>query len=147
MSIADELEGSWALVAWEQRYEDGRVVTPMGSDPAGVITYTGGRMQCVMARRSRSPFVTGGQWDASQAERATAYDECMAYAGSYTVDGDEVSHHVDIALFPNWVGGVQRRRARLDGDRLELVADLDQGTPQARSAHLVWRRLAPGSPL
>lgn len=138
------IEGTWALVSWQQLYDDGRVVEPMGADPAGVISYLDGRMQCLITRRARRPFATGGQWDASVEERAGAYDACLSYAGAYVVEGDVVSHHVDLALFPNWVGGVQRRTARLDGDLLDLEARLEDGTAQARTARLRWRRLAAG---
>lgn len=49
----------------------------------------------------------------------------MAYAGTYEIDGNSVVHYVDISLFPNWIGGEQRRIARLDGDRLALLARLE----------------------
>jgi hypothetical protein len=104
-------------------------------------------MSCIMSRRTRSPFTTGGQWNADSQEKAAAYEECMAYAGTYEIVGDSVIHHVDISLFPNWIGGQQRRVAQLDGDGLSLLARLEDGTPEARTARLRWRRLPSGTPL
>lgn len=62
----------------------------------------------------------------------------MSYAGTYDVEGDVISHHVELSLFPNWEGGVQRRTARRVGRELHLEARLEEGTPEARTARLVW---------
>ena len=61
-------------------------------------------------------------------------------AGRYTVHEGRVLHHVETSLFPNWVGGAQERRYKLDGDRLPLsTAPLLQGGRERR-ALLVWER-------
>jgi hypothetical protein len=33
----------------------------------------------------------------------------VAYAGRYSFLGDHVIHHVELSLFPNWVGSDQER--------------------------------------
>ncbi|MCY1306676.1 Lipocalin-like domain protein [compost metagenome] len=58
------------------------------------------------------------------------------------MQGDTVLHHVRHSLFPNWEGGTQRRVAQLDGNVLALTARLEEGTSEARTARLVWRRSA-----
>jgi hypothetical protein len=64
----------------------------------------------------------------------------MCYAGGYRLEGDTITHEVEISLCPNWENGEQVRRAKLDGDLLYLTARLEEGTPQARTAQLVWNR-------
>jgi hypothetical protein len=44
----------------------------------------------------------------------------VAYAGTYTIDGDKVSHHVDISWNQAWTGTIQVRQFRIDGDRLQI---------------------------
>ncbi|MNR06565.1 hypothetical protein D3C85_1226390 [compost metagenome] len=44
------------------------------------------------------------------------------------------------SLFPNWEGGSQKRVAIFNGDTLELTARLEEGTAEARTAKLSWRR-------
>jgi hypothetical protein len=146
------LVGRWDIVSWVQAYDDGRTQYPMGEELNGFIRYTeDGDMMCMISRRDRPNFTTGGQWDASDAEKAGAYQSMLSYAGRYTVghdpvDGDVVTHHVELSLFPGWVGGQQRRRFLFDpdhagaGDTVSLEARLEVGTPQARTARLVWRR-------
>lgn len=139
MNAAD-IQGRWEILAWEQLYDDGRVVHPMGVELEGFIEYGPHGMFCVVAKKGREPFSSGGQWSASDAEKATAYGSYLTYAGGYEVQGDTVLHHVRHSLFPNWEGGSQRRVAQLDGDKLALSARLEEGTPEARTARLLWRR-------
>ncbi|MEK8044591.1 lipocalin-like domain-containing protein, partial [Burkholderia contaminans] len=35
-------------------------------------------------------------------------------------DDGTLTHAMDVSLFPNWIGNVQQRAVRLDGDRLQL---------------------------
>lgn len=134
--------GRWEILSWEQAFDDGRRERPMGEHLQGFIHYTeGGHMACMIARVERPNFETGGQWNADDAEKAHAYNSLLAYGGRYEVEGDVITHKVDISLFPNWVGGAQKRRFEVNADgTLTLSARLEDGTPQARSARLVWRR-------
>lgn len=136
----EELQGHWALVEWVQSYDDGREVRPFGDRLNGVISYFDGRMSAVLSPADRTPFVTGGQWTADAVEKAAAYDACLAYAGGYDYDGTYIVHHVDISLFPNWIGGDQRRLVHWDGTTLSLTARIEEGTSEARTAILRWRR-------
>ncbi|VVE18082.1 lipocalin-like domain-containing protein [Pandoraea nosoerga] len=140
MTANAALVGRWKIVAWEQIYDDGRHTFPLGQALEGFIQYDGdGRMMCMLFRADRPNFTTGGQWNASQEEKALAYGSMLAYAGTYTVDGDIVSHRVELSAFPNWKGGTQTRKIEtLEGDRLVLAARLEEGTSEARTARLVW---------
>lgn len=142
MSITQGLIGRWIIVSWEQQYADGRLERPMGEQPEGFIVYASdGAMACMISRKDRSRFVTGGQWNASDEEKARAYDSMLAYAGRYRTDGEIIVHMVDISMFPNWKGGEQKRELSFQPDgTIALTARLEQGTPEARVSRLVWRR-------
>ena len=139
-----DVTGRWDIVSWVQDFDDGRQVYPLGEELEGFIRYTpDGDMVCLIARADRTPFTTGGQWNAADVEKAAAYSSVLAYAGTYDIEGDTVVHHVDLSLFPNWEGGDQRRRFILREDgTLALEARLEDGTAEARTARLVWRRPA-----
>ncbi|MCY1267643.1 Lipocalin-like domain protein [compost metagenome] len=135
----DTIKGRWEILAWEQIYDDGRLVHPMGTELEGFIEYGDHGMFCVIARKGRDPL-EGGQWSASDAEKAKAYDSYLTYAGGYEIDNGVILHHVRHSLFPNWEGGSQKRVAIFNGDTLELTARLEEGTAEARTAKLSWRR-------
>ena len=112
----------------------------MGERLTGFIHYgADGRMACMIARQDRLR-VSGTQFTCTDAEKVAAYDSFFSYSGTYTIQGDRVAHHVALSLFPNWVGGDQVRRFRVAGDVLDIIARLDEGTPQARTALLSWTR-------
>lgn len=134
-----KLHGRWEIVEWVQHYDDGRKMYPLGKDVKGFIEYGGEHIVCFLCSAERRPL-TGSQWTAPESEKAKAYSTCLVYSGRYTVMGDEVLHHVEMSLYPNWVGTTQRRRAEFQDGRLTLTARLEDGTPQARTAKLVWRR-------
>lgn len=142
MIDAKDLLGRWDILAWEQLYDDGRRQLPMGDALTGFIRYTeDGDMIVLISKQERKAFETGGQWDASAEEKATAYESTLSYAGRWELNGDQVIHKVDISLFPNWVGGQQKRQVELRGDgTLAIKARLEEGTPQARTAQLLWKR-------
>ena len=135
-----DIEGRWELLSWRQEYDDGRVILPMGEEVTGFVDYRDGNVTIMIMDSTRPNFKTGGQWDATDAEKAKAYESGLFYAGTFEVHGDTVHHNIEMATFPNWVGGTQKRLAELDGDKLRLIARLEADTPEARRAILEWRR-------
>ena len=67
----------------------------------------------------------------------------IAYYGTYTIDRSRgvVTHHVEGGLFPNWVGGIQVRQFRLEGDRLTLTPPPIRFGGEETTTVLVWERL------
>jgi len=140
----DALVGAWRLVSWENRAADGQVSYPMGPDARGYLLYTGdGRFSVTISRVDRAAFAAGDLLGGTTEEQARAVEGFVAYAGRYSFQGDRVLHHVELSLFPNWVGSDQQRWVELAGDRLTLSASplLLAGTQQV--PRLVWERVDP----
>ena len=134
-STKPSITGYWNLLAMEQRYDDGRVLFPFGRDVQGRLYYgDDGTMFCAIQKSGRTPFRTGKQWTASDAEKARAYDDYLSYAGRYEIVANQVIHHVEISLYPDWIGIQQVRELQFDGDCLQLAAKLESNTPEARTS-------------
>ena len=69
-----------------------------------------------------------------------AVEGYVSYCGRYEVNGDKVIHHIEVSLFPNWVGVRQERMYELDGDRLTLSTPLMLVGGRRLSTHLIWER-------
>jgi hypothetical protein len=125
---SNPLVGTWRLVSWENRTLDGEVSHPLGDDASGYIAYT------------EDGYVAGDLLSGSAAEKAGAAETYVSYCGRYEFHGETVLHHVELSLFPNWVGVTQERLVRISGDRLTLSTRplLLQGRQQ--TAHLLWER-------
>jgi Lipocalin-like domain len=110
LQAPDALVGGWRLVSWENRAADGQVTYPMGTDPIGYLLYTAdGRFSITISRRGRARSAAGDLLGGTTEEQARAVEGFVAYAGRYSFHGDRVIHHVELSLFPNWVGSDQDR--------------------------------------
>ena len=119
------LIGTWRLVsALREEIPSGTRTAMFGSDPQGILTYTPeGRMIALITRGDRTPPMEGR---ATPAEAEALFRSMLSYAGAWSVDGNEVTHHVDISWNQSFTGGAQKRIFALDGETLTL------STPQSR---------------
>ena len=141
MVTAEQLHGTWHLRSWRSESDDGQVAFPMGRDARGVIHYQpDGRMSVLIAAADREPFATDDVLAGADAEKRSAFETFVAYAGRYTLHGDHVVHHVELSLFPNWEGSRQKRYARVVGDVLELSTDALAQRGRVGRAILEWER-------
>jgi Lipocalin-like domain len=138
------LVGAWRLVSWENQAADGQVTYPMGPAPIGYVIYAAdGRFSITISRRGRAGFAAGDLLSGTAEEQARAMEGFVAYAGRYSFDGDRVVHHVELSLFPNWVGSDQQRWVELAGDRLILSASPLLLAGKQQVPRLVWERVDP----
>ena len=102
---------------------DSRETHEYGPNPQGRLMYDkGGRMSVHLADPHRRPFVSGDPFRGAPEELKGAFEGYFGYFGTYTVDEEAgvVTHHVEGASYPNFVGTDQRRLFRLQGSRLVL---------------------------
>ena len=58
----------------------------------------------------------------SDSEMIGLFKTMVAYAGTFTVEGDEVTHNVDASWNQAWTGTQQTRFYKLDGSILTLTS-------------------------
>ncbi len=140
---ADRLIGTWALMAASASTGTGaHDSTPYGSRPSGFLTYTPeGRMMAIISYDGRKPLSLTDRHAAPVRERAEAFASFLAYAGTYTVSGDTVVHHVEAASVQNWVGTDLVRLAHFQGDVITLRTPPVSLGGQLRTVELIWKRL------
>jgi hypothetical protein len=111
--------GTWKLRSMSTTYVDtGETVQPYGSHPTGYLSYGRDcRMYAIIALESRK--VPAGTVP-TDAEKAVLFNDFVAYAGTYTIDGDKVSHHVDVSWNEAWTGTTQVRQFKIDGNVLHI---------------------------
>jgi hypothetical protein len=141
---SNPLIGTWRLLSWENRsVEDGQVSYPLGKDATGYIMYNeDGYMFVAIMAPNRLRFAAEVLLSATKEEETQAEETYLSYCGRYDFEGDTVVHHVELSLFPNWIGGDQERLVDHRGNRLTLStpALLLRGIQQ--TAHLIWERVS-----
>lgn len=137
-----ELKGTWHLVEWTVTVDD-TVTRPFGGQAEGLLTYTDdGRMWATLQRKNRRPLGTGTLAAATAEERAAAAAGYLAYAGRYTLDDGRVTHHVEVSLFPDWVGDDQIRQVGWTDEGDLVLSTLPAKTAAGRTVinRLRWRK-------
>ena len=140
------LVGSWKLISASATNAAGVVNnTPYGANVTGALIYTAdGRVTALLSYGDRKPLSGSDRLTAPVAERADAYATFFAYSGRYSVTADRVTHHVDIASYPNWVNTDLIRTFVLEGNRLTLrTPPLSVGGTMTAS-DLIWEKMSPG---
>jgi Lipocalin-like domain len=139
---SNPLVGTWRLVSWENRTADGDVSHPLGEDASGYLAYNDdGYMFVTIMRPSRTHFTAGDLLSATTDEKATAAGTYVSYCGRYELQGETVTHHVELSLFPNWVGVAQERLVNINADRLTLTTPPLLLDGRQQTARLVWERV------
>jgi hypothetical protein len=133
--------GVWRLDSFHGRSSSGKTRLGLGDGADGLLIYTAdGYMSAVISGRSRPSFISADYRGGTPEESQAALKTYLSYCGRYTLSGDTVTHHVEMSMFPNWIGSEQRRSVKLRDGRLVL------GTPPTLVGgeewiyELVWRR-------
>ena len=139
-----QIVGTWKLLAMTYRDEaTGAQRDLWGERPIGFLSYTpGGRMSAVLAAADRKvAAASAGQ--SSVDEQARLFRDSFGYAGTYTLTGDGVVHHVEVASDPTWIGQDQVRTVRLEGARLIVSAPpmRTAADPNPRAMVLTWEKI------
>jgi hypothetical protein len=149
-AVAEALVGSWSLVSYLTRSNDGTIGYPLGADALGLLIYSSdGHMSGHLMRNGRKPFRDPREEavgrSGTDAEVRRAFNDVFGYGGTYTVDEShsEVHHHLAVCVLPGWTGRTLSRTVELYDDReaLTLTSGLRvvEGVPQYAELH--WRRV------
>jgi hypothetical protein len=141
------LIGIWKLISATAIHADGTVVLDVyGANPTGYITYTAEGHMMVMFSRSDRAFLSQEVQSPLSREMSTvpieelaqAFTTFNAYAGTYTLNGNTVSHHLEIASIPNRVGTTLVRNFVLSQNRLTLKTSPALINGVEKVFELVW---------
>lgn len=149
-SPKNPLVGTWKLISATAIHGDGRINSEVyGVSPNGYITYTeAGYMMVMFAQSDRPPLsqaiqspLSGEMSTVPLEELAQAFTSFSAYAGTYTIQGSTVSHHLTLASIPNRVGTTLTRTFTITGDRVTLSTPETVVNGVATAFELVWERV------
>lgn len=137
----ESLIGTWKLLSALSTTPAGeRSETPYGLDPSGLLTYTeDGRVAAIISYGGRK-LLAGPI--ATLQEQAEAFKTFFAYAGRYSLNGDKITHQIEISSIQNYVGRDLVRSVKLQGDQIILVTPPTPVNGKIQVVELTWQRLA-----
>jgi hypothetical protein len=140
-TCSNPLLGTWKLQSFTTEFLDtGEKVEPFGAHPGGYLSYAADcRMYGIVVRGGRRPPAGA---DPTDPEKIELFTGMGAYAGTYTIEGDKVNHHVDVSWNEAWTGTTQVRQFKIEGNTLQIRAE-DSMDGRAGTATLVWGKVQP----
>ena len=134
--------GTWKLRSFVREvFATGERYNQLGEHPDGYLSYSAdGRMNAILTSNNR---ITPHEAAPTDEERANLHRTMQAYAGSYTIDAEKVTHHVDISWNQAWTGTEQIRFYKLDGNILTITTAPNKSPFDGREGRgiLVWERI------
>jgi hypothetical protein len=139
----EKLYGTWRLVSDVRRdVETGVMTDPFGKHPQGFLSYArDGRMSAIEVAEERLKPADLSR--VNDTDRASLFRTMLAYAGTFSFDGEVVTHHVDISWNNNWTGTNQVRNVRLEGRRLYITTNVQPSPADGRLmvGILTWEKV------
>jgi len=127
---AKELVGTWTPVS----------VEAFGPNPKGLLIFQdNGRFSLQLMRAALPKFASNKRNAGTAEENKEVVSGSIAYYGTYSMSGTELTLHTEGCTFPNWTQTDQKRtNVSITGDELKYTnpAPSVGGNP----AVLVWRR-------
>lgn len=98
-------------------------------------------MSVLLSAQKRALFQSVGLFEGTDPEKSHAASTFVSYGGRYRIDGNKIIHHVEISLFPNWVGTQQIRFFEMSGETLILSTPPFIHAGEEQIAYLSWLRV------
>ena len=140
-TLREQLVGSWALVLSDNHAADGTTKGTFGTNPKGsLILSADGRYTQIQIDLDRPKFKSNNRLQGTPEENAAAVNGTTASFGTWTVDETEqaLTYNVEGALYPNAIGGTEKRVVTVTGDELKYV---NRGGPGGSWGEVIYRRI------
>ena len=132
--------GTWKLISVETRDENGELFRR--GHRTGYLLYSGeGYMSVAFMKEDRPIFALGDIRGGTMEEKMAAVEGYVSYCGRFEEKGEKVVHHIEVSLFPNWVGVSQERLYKFEDDRWTLSTPLMLTGGRQLSTHVIWERV------
>lgn len=136
--------GTWRLQSYVREVlASGERYNQFGEDPDGYIGYApDNRMYAIFTRKDR---IMPADAVPTDEEGVQLLGTMVAYAGTFTLEPEKVTHHIDISWNQAWTGTDQVRYYQLDGDTLTITTAPYRSYFDGKEGRsiLVWKKVRP----
>ncbi len=134
--------GTWALLSMEtEDLETGQKRNLLGAHPSGYLSYGSDcRMSAILVKESRQGPAA---LVATDPESIELYRGLIAYAGSYSIDGNQITHHIETSWNQEWTGTTQVSQFNIAEDSLYIRTGPSKSpmTGRQSSTVFIWARV------
>ena len=110
--------GTWSLVSLNEDHHV-QITHPLGDKPQGQVIYGDhGELAVVLL---------SGEREKKAGNPLMPVGPAIAYYGTYTASGNNITYHVTGSTYPNFAGSEQKGTFAVKGDTLTLVREVSGG--------------------
>jgi hypothetical protein len=128
--------GTWKIQSFVREVTaTGERQNEFGEKPSGYISYqSDGRMFAMLVADNRTKPKGPSPTDE---EKARLFGTLIAYSGTYVVEGDKVTHKIDVSWNQSWTGGDQVRFYKVEGRTLTITTAININPRDGREGRAV----------
>ena len=128
--------GTWKFQSFVREViATGERQNEFGEKPSGYISYQpDGRMFAVLVGDNRHKPAGTVPTDE---EKAKLFGTLIAYSGTYTLDGDKVTHKIDVSWNQSWTGADQVRFFKVEGNTLTITTAINKNPRDGREGRAI----------
>jgi hypothetical protein len=128
--------GTWKIQSFVREVTaTGERQDEFGEKPSGYISYQpDGRMFAMLVADNRTKPKRPSPTDE---EKARLFGTLIAYSGTYVVEGDKVTHKIDVSWNQSWTGGDQVRFYKVEGRTLTITTAINVSPRDGREGRAV----------
>jgi hypothetical protein len=129
-TLKDQLVGTWILSSTDA----------YGPNPKGSYMFDpNGRFSAILMRNDLPKYTSNNRTQGTPTEYKATVDGSLAYFGTYSVTGTELTLRVEGSTFGNWTGTDQKRtNVSVVGDELKYTVLAPSGGGPANVT--IWKR-------
>jgi hypothetical protein len=128
--------GTWRVQSFVREVKGtGERQNEFGEKPNGYMIYQpDGRMFFMLVGDNRA---TPAATPPTDEEKVKLFGTLLAYSGAYVVEGNKVTHKIDLSWNQSWTGGDQVRFFKVDGTTLTITTAINKNPRDGREGRAV----------
>ena len=128
--------GTWKFQSFVREVSaTGERQKEFGERPGGYISYQpDGRMFAVLVADNR---IKASGASPTDEEKAKLFGTLIAYSGTYVLEGDKVTHKIDVSWNQSWTGADQVRFYKVEGNTLTITTAINKNPRDGREGRAV----------
>ena len=138
--MSQEFVGVWKLVSFEY-HRGGQIFYPKDTFTGYIMYTSNGYMSVHIMAMERQPFKSADWLNGAVEEYVDAGKTYTGYCGTYEIRENEITHHVEMSHFPNWVGTDFVRCFKFRGETLTLSTPPMLVEGHTQIGQLVWQKI------
>ena len=136
-----DLLGTWKLLSFFMKDQNGERIFPYGETPLGYLIYTPEGLVSVHIMSSNRPIGGTQQYQSgTYLEKIESAENYGGYIGTYELQDNHVIHTAELSGFTRLINSPEHKNFSLDGNQL-TISYKDSSSGKELDGALIWEKV------